>query len=217
MKLGKITLVGGTAATALFVAALQAQNPAAPLPGVEDAGRVEAGRYIADPAHTLVGWEVNHFGFNDYFGIFGNVTGSLDIDPANLSASSVDVVIPVSEVTVASGALRDHLLRDGKDGAAPDFFGSDPAAARFVSTAVKPDSDGDGAKITGQLTLNGVTKPVTLDAEFTGAGINPFNKKQTVGFSAEGTILRSDFGINYALPLVSDEVELNITAAFEKE
>ena len=114
-----------------------------------------------------------------------------------------------------SAGLTDHLLRPGKDGAKPDFFGPEPADARFVSTSV--DATGTSAKIDGNLTLNGITRPVTLAAEFTGAGNNPYNKKLTVGFSATTTIKRSDFGIDTAIPLVSDEVELEIHVAFEKK
>ena len=83
-----------------------------------------------------------------------------------------------------------HLLRAGKDGGKPDFFGPAPADAKFVSTRVVLDDDGDEAKVTGNLTLNGVTKPVTLDVDFHGAGTNPYNKKATVGFNAETTIRR---------------------------
>ena len=185
------------------------------LPGQKDASRVTAGTYKTDPGHSLIGWEVNHFGFNDYFGIFGDVAGTLTIDPANPNAAKVDVTIPVAKVTTASAGLTSHLLRAGKDGGKPDFFGPAPADARFVSTKVV--ASGTTAKITGNLTLNGVTKEVTLDAEFTGAGANPFNKKETIGFEADTTIKRSDFGIAYALPMVSDEVELDISVAFEKQ
>lgn len=185
------------------------------VPGVADPARVTAGTYAADPGHSLIGWEVNHFGFNDYYGIFGDVAGTLVLDPANLNAAKVDVTIPVASVTTASKGLTEHLLRAGKDGGAPDFFGPAPAPARFVSTAVK--ADGMTAEITGNLTLNGVTKPVTFTAEFTGAGQNPFNKKETIGFEAETRIKRSDFGVNYGIPFVSDEVELDISVAFEKQ
>ena len=106
---------------------------------------------------------------------------------------------------------------DGKDGGKPDFFGVAPADAKFVSTRVVLDDDGDEAKVTGNLTLNGVTKSVTLDVDFHGAGANPFNKKATIGFEAETKIRRSDFGITYGIPMVSDEVELKIHAAFEKQ
>jgi polyisoprenoid-binding protein YceI len=205
-----LAFTGGIAAAPTLFA-----QSAPELPGVADPSRVTAGTYTADPGHSLIAFEVNHFGFNDYYGIFGDVAGTLEIDPANPDAAKVDVTIPVASVTTASKGLTDHLLRAGKDGAAPDFFGPAPAAARFVSTAVK--SDGMTAEITGNLTLNGVTKEVTLDAEFTGAGNNPFNKKATIGFEAETTIKRSDFGIAYALPMVSDEVELDISVAFEKQ
>jgi len=186
------------------------------VPGKADPARVTAGTYAADPAHSLIAFEVNHFGFNDYYGIFGDVAGTLAIDPANLAAAKVDVTIPVASVTTASKGLTEHLLRPGKDGGVPDFFGPAPAPARFLSTAVEV-VDETTATITGNLTLNGITKPVTFDAEFTGAGTNPFSKKETVGFEAETEIKRSDFGVNYGIPFVSDEVELDISIAFEKK
>lgn len=200
---------GIAAAPALFA------QGAPEVPGAQDASRVTAGTYAADPSHSLIAFEVNHFGFNDYYGIFGDVAGTLVLDPANLDAAQVDVTIPVASVTTASKGLTEHLLRPGKEGAAPDFFGAAPAPARFVSTAVQ--ADGMKAMITGNLTLNGVTKPVTFEAEFTGAGVNPFSKKETVGFEAETSIKRSDFGVNYGIPFVSDEVELDISVAFEKQ
>lgn len=200
---------GIAAAPALFA------QGAPEVPGAADPARVTAGTYAADPAHSLIGFEVNHFGFNDYYGIFGDVAGTLVLDPANLDAAQVDVTIPVASVTTASKGLTEHLLRPGKDGGQPDFFGPSPAPARFVSTSVR--AQGTKATITGNLTLNGVTRPVTFEAEFTGAGVNPMNKKETVGFEAETSIKRSDFGVNYGIPLVSDEVELDISVAFEKQ
>ncbi|WP_324075580.1 MAG: YceI family protein [Erythrobacter sp.] len=203
-----------TGISAAFVPTLAAQD-APRMPGVQDPSRVTAGTYAADPGHSLIGWEVSHFGFSDYFGIFGDVAGTLVLDPANPDAAKVDVTIPVANVTTASKGLTAHLLRPGKDGGAPDFFGPAPAPARFVSTSVK--AKGMTAIITGDLTLNGITKPVTFEAEFVGAGNNPYNKKATVGFEAETEIKRSDFGVNYAIPFVSDEVELEISVAFEKQ
>jgi polyisoprenoid-binding protein YceI len=219
--MNRIALAAAAVATAIAVTGGIAAAPAlfaqgAPeVPGQPDPSRVTAGTYAADPGHSLIAFEVNHFGFNDYYGLFGDVAGTLEIDPANLDATKVDVTIPVASVTTASKGLTDHLLRAGKDGGKPDFFGPAPAAARFVSTAVK--AEGMTAMITGDLTLNGVTKPVTFEAEFTGAGTNPFNKKATIGFEAETEIKRSDFGVNYGIPFVSDEVELDISVAFEKQ
>lgn len=209
-------------ATAASAAAVTGSILAAPaifaqgtpeVPGAVEPERITGGLYQADPAHSLVGFEVDHFGFNEYFGIFGDVEGTLMLDPDNPEAARVDVTIPIAKVTTASDALTDHLLRPAKDGGMPDFFGADPAPARFVSTMI--EVDGTEAEITGNLTINGITKPVTLEAEFTGAGINPMNKKETVGFEAETEIKRSDFRVNYGIPLVSDEVELEISVAFE--
>lgn len=216
MKTPKMMTAFAAALALGGVATLSAQDQPSQVPGAMDVSRVSAGTYVADPAHTLVGWHVNHFGFNDYMGLFGSIDGTLQLDPANIESSRVDITVPVGMVTVASDGLRDHLLRPGKDGSEPDFFGADPAPARFVSTQVRRTS-ATTAEITGQLTLNGVTRPVTIDAEFTGAGVNPMNKKDTVGFEGSTTIKRSDFGINYGIPLVSDEVELDISAAFEKQ
>ena len=202
-------------AAAVLATPIVAQQ-SAQLPGSKNPAAVTGGTYTVDAGHTLVGWRVDHFGFNDYFGIFGDVTGTLTLDPKNPNAAKVDVTIPVSKVVTASEGLTSHLLRPGKDGGKPDFFGADPADARFVSTRVV--ATGQKAKITGNLTLNGVTKPVTLDATFSGAGKAPaqMGGKENVGFHAMTTIKRSDFGVMGALPMVSDNVRLDITVAFQK-
>ena len=178
--------------------------------------RVTAGTYATDPSHTLVSWRLNHFGFNDYFGLFGDIEGTLELVPANPEAARLDVTIPIADVTVASEGLKDHLLRPGKDGAAPDFFGPNPAAAHFVSTSITRTGKTE-ATIVGDLTLNGVTRPVAIAAEFTGAGTNPMSKAETIGFEGRARINRSDFGLTTYVPLISDEVDLSITAAFEKQ
>ncbi len=185
-------------------------------PGKPDVTRVAAGTYTADPLHTLVEWRINHMGFNDYFGLFGSITGTLVIDPAQLDQARVAVRIPVRKVTTASEGLTGHLLRPSGDGGKPDFFGPKPADALFVSTAVKPGADGTSAKIEGRLTLNGVTRPVTLDARFAGAGKNPMNGKQTLGFHATAQIMRSEFGMATSIPLVGDAIDLQISAGFQR-
>ena len=186
------------------------EQPGKPLPA-----RVTAGTYTVDPNHTLIGWKVNHLGFNDYFGIFGSTTGTLVLDPARPAMDKLDVTIPVSKVTTANAGLTAHLLRPGKDGSKPDFFGPAPGDAHFVSTAVKVLPGGRSATITGNLTLNGVTAPVTIAASFSGAGVNGMSKAATVGFHGSTTIRRSVFGLTGYVPLISDAVRLDITAAFE--
>ncbi len=215
MKPARITLAALGGAALLSVGTLGAQQ-APQVPGVMDPARVEAGTYSADVAHSLIGWRVDHLGFNDYFGIFGDVEGTLSIDPANLSAASVDVTIPIASVVTASEGLNEHLMRAGKDGGEPDFFGPDPQPARFVSTGVTVTGT-TTANITGNLTMNGQTHPVTIAAEFTGAGANPMNEALTVGFEGTTTIERSRWGIEGFVPMIGDEVELMITLAFERD
>jgi polyisoprenoid-binding protein YceI len=188
-------------------------------PGARDVSRITAGTYAADNEHTLVRWRVDHMGITPYFGLFGQITGNLVLDPANPAAAKVDVTIPVAQVTTASAGLTSHLLRaPATAGGKPDFFGPAPAPARFVSTTVAPDKAAGTARITGNLTLNGVTKPVTLDASFYGAGKGPpeMGGAEMVGFEATSKIKRSDFGIDMGIPFVSDEVDLEIVAAFTK-
>jgi polyisoprenoid-binding protein YceI len=202
------TLAAGCALSVAAVAQMPAEKP-----GAVDPSRVSGGTYQADPNHTLVGWRVDHLGFSDYFGLFGDVTGTLAIDPSRLSAAKLDVSIPINPV-VASQALHDHLLRPGKDGKAPDFFGPDQKPARFVSTSVTPGVDGQSAYVLGNLTLNGVTRPIAIQARFTGAGT--MMGSEQVGFAGRAMLKRSDFGITTGIPFVSDEVELDLTAAFLK-
>ncbi|MGB7407396.1 MAG: YceI family protein, partial [Pontixanthobacter sp.] len=89
--------------------------------------------------------------------------------------------------------------------------------ARFQSTNVTIGRDGISAMIDGNLTMNGVTQPISIDTQFTGAGANPMSDAETIGFEGQTTISRSAFGIDYAVPMVSDEVALTISVAFEKE
>lgn len=211
-------LLGGAILVAAFAATLPLEAQQAPqLPGSKSVAAITGGTYQADAAHTLVGWRVDHFGFTPYFGLFGDITGTLVLDPKNPAAAKVDVTIPVAKVTTASAGLTAHLLKPAGENGKADFFGAAPAPARFVSTAVHVHG-ADSAHITGNLTLNGVTRPVTLDAKFYGAGKAPamMGGKENVGFTAKATIKRSDFGVGYAIPLVSDEVTLDIVAAFQK-
>jgi polyisoprenoid-binding protein YceI len=184
-----------------------AQMP--PLPGAPVAARVKAGTYAVEPSHTIVEWQVNHFGFNDYFGMFGETSGTLALNPAKLAATQVSIEIPIKGLVTASSKLNEHLNSS-------EFFDSEKMpTAKFVSTMVM--AKGNTAMIHGNLTLHGVTKPIILNAKFVGAGLNPFSKKETIGFHATGSIMRSQFGMGGFVPLVADKVDLKITAAFEKQ
>ncbi|MBB4641925.1 YceI family protein [Rhizorhapis suberifaciens] len=203
----KIFATSALALTTLALGPVVAQD-APSLPGAPDPARVQFGTYAVDPAHTQVAFTVNHLGFSNYVGLFGTPKGSLTIDPKQPEKASLSIEIPMDEVRTSSTDLDKHLKT-------PDFLDTAKfPTAKFVSTSVTVD--GTTADIAGNLTLHGVTKPVMIEAQFVGAGPHPMNKKLNIGFSGTTTIKRSDFGITKFIPLVSDEVKLAITVAFEK-
>ncbi|WP_031295102.1 YceI family protein [Sphingobium ummariense] len=194
-----VALAGGTVVLA------QMPSP----PGSKDMAKVTGGTYAVDPGHTQIVFAYDHMGFSNNLGVIAEATGSLTLDKANPAASKVSIDVPIANLRTGVAKLDEHLMK-------PDFFDVTKfAKATFVSTGVKPDG-ATGAEITGNLTIKGITKPVTLDAEFYGAGVQPMNKKENVGFIATSTIKRSDFGLGYGVPMVGDTVELKIIAAFEK-
>ena len=197
-------------AAALPIAALSQGMPTV-APGKVDASRVQAGTYKADPEHTLVAFTVDHMGFNNYYGLFGGATGVLTLDPKRLAASKVSVTIPLSRLTVANDALKAHM--SGKDFFEVSAF----PTASFTSTRITPTGP-TSARIEGTLTVKGKSAPVVLAARFTGAGKGPMPPHaQTVGFEATGSVNRTAVGIGYGVPMVSDKVDLKITAAFERQ
>ncbi len=175
-------------------------------PGAPDLSRVSAGTYAVDPQHSQVAFVVNHLGFSNYHAIFGNPTGSLTIDPKDPAKAKVSIDVPISGLVTTVEKLTEHLL-------SPDFFevGKYPSA-HFESTSVQPS--GKTAKINGNLTIKGITRPVILDATFVGAGTS--RGKLTVGFDATTKIKRSEFNILRSIPGIPDEVPLTIAVAFEK-
>jgi polyisoprenoid-binding protein YceI len=190
------------AVSLLAAAPLSAQQ----LPGAPIASRVPAGTYAVDTGHTQVTFTVLHFGFSDFTAQAGGATGSLTIDPKAPSNAKVDITIPASGIVTTVKALDEHL-------ATADFFDAATyPTIKFVSTSVK--ATGTKAVITGNLTLHGVTKPVVLNATLIGAGDNPMSKKLNVGFAATTTIKRSEFGMAKYVPVVSDNVKIQINAAF---
>ena len=201
----KHLVLATTAATALacytpFAARAADPNPAA----------VERGTYAVEPLHTRVLFSVNHLGFNDYFGQFTGAAGTLTLDPKDLGASQIDVTVPVDGLSTTNAKL------DGELRSADWFDAAQFPTIHFVSTGVRRTGD-KTAKVSGNLTLHGVTKPVVFDATFNAAGPNPMNKAFTAGFSVHGQIKRSDFGVAKFVPMVGDDVNLTISAAFEKQ
>ena len=183
---------------------------AAQTPPTRDPAQIQAGTYAVDPDHTQVGWRVSHLGFSNYTGGFSNVSGTLDLQPKDPTTSKLSIKIPVASVMTTSDRLTGELKGDQwlDAGKFPEIS--------FVSTKVTPDGR-DKAKVLGNLTLHGTTKPVTLDVTLVGAGVNPLNKKVTIGFEVSGMLKRSDFGVKTFVPVIGDDLHLIIAGAFERK
>ncbi len=160
-------------------------------------------KFEFDDTHTAVTWQVTHMGFSRPTGKFMNIKGELVLDEANPANSSLEVTIPLALQESGVPKLDEHMKN-------ADFFDIEKNPnATFKSTKVEVTGK-DTANITGDLTLRGITKPVVLAVKHNKTGEHPMKKVKTSGFSATGQIKRSDFGMNYAVPMVSDEVDLAI-------
>lgn len=160
--------------------------------------------YKIDPKHTNVLASWNHFGFSNPSINFGKADGTIVYDADNVGASSVQVTLPLDGISALADQFYEHLTSDGWFDAAkyPD--------ATFKSTKVESAGD-KKLKVTGDLTVKGVTKPVVLDVTLNHVGEHPMSKAPSIGFDATGTVKRSDFGVGKYAPNVSDEVQLRIT------
>ena len=160
--------------------------------------------YKMDPGHTMVLFSWNHFGYSNPTANLGLGDGTLVFDDKDASKSSVEVTLPLANLDTHVSALDEHLKK-------PDFLdaGKYPTIT-FKSTSVQA-AGGNKYKVTGDLTVHGVTKPVVLDATLNKSGEHPMMKVPTVGFDATATIKRSDFGVGAYVPNVSDEIKIHIT------
>lgn len=168
------------------------------------AGNAFAAKYAIDPTHTQVEFTYSHFGFSNITGRFDKVAGEFDLNVKDLAKSSIAIEIPMSSISTGVEKLDTHLL-------AADFFDAAKyPTATFKSTKVHAVNDKE-LHVSGDLTIHGVTKPVTLDVTVNKIAEHPMRKLPTAGFDAVTTIKRSDFGVGAYAPAVSDEVTLSIT------
>lgn len=176
-----------------------------------DNAKPESGTYNFDPNHSSIAFTYDHLGFSESHGLVRGVTGTIVLDAADPAKSTVEASFPLSSIVTVAPALDEHLRT-------ADLFNSADGSAviSFKSTKVDLDEDGDEAKITGELTMNGVTKEVVLDTELLKAGTHPMTNKSAVGFDAETKIKRSDFNLGFATPAVSDELKIEISVEAEK-
>ncbi len=196
-------LISVTAVTGAH--AITQQQPAAASRQAAPAPR--SGSYALEKSHAKIVWAANHFGFSTYYGEFTDFDAKLTLDAAAPERSTLNVTVAIPSVDTHNDALDKHL-------ATADFFdAANHPTATFVSTQVRR-TGATTADVTGNFTLRGVTKPLTLKVTLNGAGESPVSKAYTVGFSAEGTVKRSGFGMTYGIPGVADDVKLLISGEF---
>lgn len=171
--------------------------------------------WVIDPSHSEVGFAVRHMMIATVKGRFNKVEGTLQFDPANLAAASFEGKIEVTSVDTRD-ENRDNHLRTG------DFFDAENHPYITFSNAKVTEVDGNEFKLAGDLSIRGVTKQVTLAAEFLGTNVDPWGNTKA-GFTATGKISRKEFGVNWNAVLeaggvmVSDEVKLTLELEFNKQ
>ena len=195
--------------TALLFAVALAATPALAAGPTTDLAKVEGGHFVVDKSHAKIIFSTTHFGFSTYYGLFTDFDAKLDFDPKAPTASQLAVTVDLNGIDTTNPKLDNHLK-------SAEFF--DVArfpTASFKSTKIEVTGPTTG-RITGQLTLHGVTKPVVLDTTFNGGGVNPMTKAYVVGFNATGVVKRSEFGITTYVPVVGDDVLLTISGEFDR-
>jgi polyisoprenoid-binding protein YceI len=167
------------------------------------------GTWKIDSAHSTMEFIVRHLGLSNVRGRFQRFDAQLEVHDS-LARSSVTVDVELASVDT-NQPDRDNHLRS------TDFFGVDKnPRMSFRSTGIAAGT-GEDYLLTGDLTINGVTKPVTLDVQFTGTEVYPFTKKTHAGFSARGELKRSDFGIKFNVPLGMEKVAIGEKVKIELE
>ena len=163
--------------------------------------------YVLKEDHTDVTFRISHAGFTMKHGSFGKMAGTLNLDSDHLEASSVDVTVAINSIST-NHAKRDSDLQSDKWLDAAQY-----PAMHFVSTKVTRFGT-DKIDVAGTLTLHGISKPLVLHATVNRIGASPFGNAQTAGFSATGSLKRSDYGINQLIPMIGDDVTIEIDAEF---
>lgn len=160
--------------------------------------------YEIDPRHTQVLFTYSHLGFADITGRFDDVTGTISYDPADVGAASVEITVPIATVSSGVADMDAHFQRDDL------FDAAQFPTATFKSTAVE-SAGADSLRVTGDLTIHGVTRPTTFDVAVNKIGEHPMRKVPAAGFTAHATIKRSDFGVDKYVPAIPDEVRITVS------
>jgi polyisoprenoid-binding protein YceI len=168
-----------------------------------------AENYTLDSSHSQIVFSYDHLGFSTTYGMFAGFEGQIMFDAENPAASSVTVSMPVQSMFTGWEARTTHFMSG-------EFFdASADELVTFTSTGIEVTGD-TTANITGELTLNGVTKSVVLAATLNKAADHPMANKAWLGFNATTTLKRSDYGLGKFAPAIADEVEVMISLEAQK-
>ena len=171
-------------------------------------GAVQAQTYKIDPSHSYIGFEIEHLGFSTTMGQFHDYDVTINADWDQIESSNVSVAIRTNSVDTAWDARDEHLRR-------PDFFHVEMHPEMTFTSGEITKTGENTAKIEGALTMLGITKTVILDVQLVKRGAYPFgDKAEALGIKAQAVIKRSEWGLNYGIPAVSDEVTLRIDGEF---
>lgn len=204
------TLFSVSMTGAAFAADAPDAKPAMPALASTKINDSFTGDYVLDTSHASVVFTISHIGYSNYTGRFNVLDAQLHFDAKNPAKSTLKATVTPASVDTHNSTLEAEL-------ASKNWFNTDAfPEATFVSKSIVKSGPNKG-KITGDLTLMGVTKPMTLDVVFNGGGNDPFAKKQKLGFSGHAVIKRSDFGMSAYIPTVADAVTLDIEAEFFKK
>jgi polyisoprenoid-binding protein YceI len=168
-----------------------------------------ADTYTLDASHSQVVFTYNHLGFSTTYGMFSGFEGEISYDEASPEASSVTVSMPVQSMFTGWEQREGHFM------SAEFFDAQDGDLITFTSTGIEVTGE-NTALITGDLSMNDITKSVVLDAKLNKADTHPLAGKPWLGFDATATVLRSDFGMGAFAPAVSDEVQVMISIEAQK-
>jgi polyisoprenoid-binding protein YceI len=202
--------------------AIQPSGVASPIPAVLsadpgtslDPADAPAGAYTMDSRHASVIWRVRHTGLSLYTARFDTVSGTLAFDPQNPANSAINATIAAN--SVSTGLLNREGQRGFDQEIARTLGAGDNPNITFVSRSVQTAGPTTGL-VTGELTLNGQTRPATLEVTFQGGRFIQLRQKHVLAFSARTIIRRSEFGVTNWGPFVGDDVEVLIEAEFVKD
>lgn len=147
-------------------------------------------RWSIDPDHSVARFSVRHFMIANVEGLISQMTGVIQFDPPDLTHLSVEAEMDVKNLTTGHPERDDHLL-------SPDYFDAEQYPKIFFKSTQVEATGGNRAKVTGDLTIRGIKRPITLDVEFFGPVKSPFSGKTSIGFSATGKVIRGEYGMTW--------------------